>query len=109
MSKAEDILAFHLHAANIPHIQQFRFCQRKWAADFAFPEARLLVEVEGGVWTQGRHVRGQGFINDCRKYNEAVLLGWRLLRFTPQMVDDGTALQTIERALGVTQSEGDDA
>jgi len=30
----------------------------------------------------------------------AVLLGWRVLRFTPDMVTDGKALEYIEMALG---------
>ena len=101
-SAAEETLALFLDDEGICYVRDYQFCQRKWRADFAFPEVRLLVEVEGGVWTRGRHVRGQGFINDCMKYNTATLLGWRVLRFTTGMVDDGTALRMIERALEST-------
>lgn len=31
--------------------------------------------------------------------NEAVLLGWRVLRFTPGMIRDGQALRYVEMAL----------
>jgi very-short-patch-repair endonuclease len=55
---------------------------RRWRFDFAWPDAMVAVEVEGGVWTGGRHTRGAGFQADCRKYNAAVLLGWRVLRYT---------------------------
>jgi hypothetical protein len=36
-------------------------------------------EVEGGVWTCGRHVRGRGYEGDCEKYSEAALRGWCVL------------------------------
>lgn len=57
---------------------------RKWRADYAIPSESLLIEIEGGVWTRGRHTRGKGYIKDLEKYNAAVLLGYLLLRYTPQ-------------------------
>jgi hypothetical protein len=33
------------------------------------------------------------------KYAEAVVAGWRVLRFTGAMVNDGRALEYLERAL----------
>lgn len=73
---------------------------RRWRFDLAWPTIKLAVEVEGGQWISGRHNRGAGFEADCEKYNEATILGWRLLRVTPAMIDDGRALAAIERALG---------
>jgi very-short-patch-repair endonuclease len=58
--------------------------------------ARLAVEVEGGSWIAGRHVRGRGFEADCEKYNAAVLLGWRILRFTTAMIESGAALSAVK-------------
>lgn len=49
----------------------------------------------------GSHTRGEGFEKDILKYNTLTMLGWHLLRFTPSMVSDGHAVQTIIRALGV--------
>ena len=72
---------------------------KNWRFDFAWPERKLAVEVEGGHWMQGRHVRGQGFENDCEKYNEAALLGWRVLRVTSTHIDDWRAVVWIKRAL----------
>ena len=65
----------------------------------------LAVEVEGGSWIHGRHVRGRGFEADCEKYNAAVLLGWRILRFTPAMVESGAALSAVKRVFQMQLSE----
>jgi len=81
-------------------VPQWRFAYpRRWLADFAYPDHMLLIEVEGGIYTGGRHVRAVGFRQDCRKYNRAVELGLRVLRFTADMVRSGEALALIERVL----------
>ena len=72
---------------------------RRWRFDFAWVEQWVAVEVEGGTWTSGRHVRGAGYDNDCEKYDEAVLMGWRILRFTAHHIDCGYAIETLKRAL----------
>ncbi len=97
----ELLLLRDIRAVGLPDpVREFPFAHpRKYRADFAWPDARLLVEVEGGAYSQGRHTRGAGYTEDCRKYDLAVLLGWRVLRFTGEMVRDGTAVATIERAL----------
>ncbi len=76
---------------------------RKWRFDFAWPDLLLAVEVEGGIWTGGRHVSPVGFTKDCLKYNEAAMLGWLVLRFTPAMIQDGTARRYIEFAIERTK------
>lgn len=55
---------------------------RRWKFDFAWPEHWLAVEMEGGAFSGGRHTRGVGYAGDCQKYSAAVVLGWRLLRYT---------------------------
>jgi very-short-patch-repair endonuclease len=60
---------------------------RKWRFDYCWPENKLAVEIEGGIFTKGRHTRGVGFSNDMEKYNSAVLLGWRILRYAPQKIN----------------------
>lgn len=66
--------------------------------DFAWPEFRLAVEVEGGTWTRGRHSRGAGFARDCEKYNAATTLGWRVIRVTADMVRSGKGLRCVKEA-----------
>lgn len=33
---------------------------RKWRFDYAIPEHKIALEVEGGVWTGGRHTSPKG-------------------------------------------------
>lgn len=57
-----------------------------------------LIEVEGGIWAKGRHSRGKGFEQDCEKYLEAVLLGFKVIRLTEKQLDAAT-LDRIARHL----------
>lgn len=59
---------------------------RRWRADFAHVGAKVLVEIDGGVWSEGRHTRGGGFVEDCRKLNAAAALGWTVFRIATGMV-----------------------
>lgn len=59
---------------------------RRWRFDFAHVITKAAFEIEGGVWSGGRHTRGKGFTEDCVKYSEAQLLGWTVYRITPQMI-----------------------
>lgn len=101
MSASEDLLSFQLRAFGLEGFErEYRFCpERKWRADFAHPEAWLLIEIEGGTWSGGRHTTGGGFLRDCEKYNAATELGWRVLRYTSSMVESGEAVSQIERVL----------
>lgn len=68
-------------------IPEYRFHpKRRWRFDYAWPEYLVAVELEGGVWSNGRHVRPKGFEGDCEKYNAAAVRGWRVLRFTYSML-----------------------
>jgi very-short-patch-repair endonuclease len=100
-SALEEQFALHCRVSNLPeHEREFRFAPpRKWRADFAFVAQKLLVEIEGGIWTGGRHTRGSGFEKDVEKYNAATVLGFRVLRFTGSMVKSGVAIETVIAAL----------
>lgn len=73
--------------------------ERGWRFDMAWPELMVALEIDGGVWTQGRHTRGKGFIEDCAKLAEAAILGWRVIRVPSDWVNDGTAVVLVERLL----------
>lgn len=67
--------------------REYKFCpSRKWRADFAHAIAMVLVEVEGGTRSGGRHVRHEGYKADCEKYTEASKLGYVVFRLTSDMI-----------------------
>lgn len=72
---------------------------RRWRFDLAYPDLMLAIECEGGTWSDGAHNRGKHFESDATKYNEAVLRGWAILRFTTNQIKDGRAIQVIEEAV----------
>ncbi len=59
---------------------------RKWRFDYAYPDLKIAIEQEGGAYSGGRHTRGTGFIKDMEKYNSAAIMGWRILRYTPDQM-----------------------
>lgn len=81
--------------------REYRFDQggRRWRFDFAWPGQSVAVEIEGGTWTRGAHVRPLHFESDARKYNSAVIQGWKVLRFTGGMVRSGEAVRTLTDVL----------
>lgn len=70
----------------IPEKEYKFYPTRRWRFDYAFVENKIAIEQEGGVWTGGRHTRGTGFIKDMEKYNCATILGWKVLRYTPDQM-----------------------
>jgi len=100
-SEGETVLATHLRACKIGFEQEYKFHpERKWRADFFITGTKILVEVEGGIWSGGRHTRGKGYLGDMEKYNEAALLGYTVLRFDTEQVKSGLAIQKIEQLVG---------
>lgn len=51
-------------------LREYRFHPtHRWRFDYAIPQWHIALEVEGGVWTRGRHVSPKGFLADMEKYN----------------------------------------
>ncbi len=101
LSQPEETFALHLKAEKLPTPRrEYRFDQnRRWRADFAWPGHMIAVEIQGGTWTQGGHVRGTGYEKDCEKHNAMVEQGWHVFWYTTDMVKDGTAIDQIKRIL----------
>lgn len=119
----EEVLASHLKIHGIEFVREYRFGAehvglgpgirerlkaaglKNWSADFALPEVRLLVEVEGGAWAGGRHTTGTGFEEDLRKYEAAMRLGWNVYRCSPEMVKKGRAIDTIRQLVELSRAK----
>ena len=101
MSKGEERLAAQLRDAGVAFERELMLIPgRRFRFDFLVIGTNLIVEVEGGTWSGGRHTTGAGFKSDCWKYNKALELGYRVLRYTTDMVTKGEALAQIVEVLG---------
>jgi very-short-patch-repair endonuclease len=99
LSTGEETFALHCNIYHIEVEREFRFHEtRHWRFDFAIPDLKIGIEIEGTTYAGGRHQRVKGYAEDCLKYNTAVLLGWRVLRFPTSMVISGKAIDDL-RAL----------
>lgn len=88
--------------------QEWRFCRsRLWRFDFAWPDKKIAVEIDGNAW----HVRGGGrhsSPSDLEKMSAAAALGWRVFRLSPSMLEKEPErwIRLIEKAwLGVVTDE----
>ena len=97
----EDRLAVQIAARGLPlPVRQLRFHPtRKWLFDFAWPQRKLAVEVDGGEWVRGNHWRPEGVARDREKAVAADRLGWTVLHFTGSAVRSGAALAKLTEAL----------
>lgn len=115
VSDLESIFAFYWQTMGAPITPQteYKFSQeryldkrgrsrtRQWRFDFAWVNERVAVEIEGGVFTGGRHGVGMGMVNDCNKYNSAALDGWIVLRYTVKHLQSNpdAVIQQVKQAL----------
>lgn len=101
VSIGEATLANQLRVLKINFEQEYQFHpKRKWRADFHIVGKKILIEVEGGIWSGGRHTRGKGYIGDMEKYNAAVMMGYQVIRFSTEQVKSGLAVQQILKLIG---------
>jgi len=97
----ESRLELALRAAGIEHLREHRLPGREFRWDFAFPEARLMVEVQGGIWrAKGAHNTGAAITRDCEKAAYAAMHGWRTFGVTAAQIKSGEAVQWIAAAIG---------
>lgn len=81
-------------------VKEHRFLKdRRFRFDYAIPEYKIAIEQEGGIWTNGRHVRGAGYKRDMEKYSLAAVEGWIVIRRTPQELSTNETLNLIKRAI----------
>lgn len=74
---------------------------RKWRFDYAIPDLKIAIEIDGGVWDYGRHNRPEGYINDMEKLNTATSMGWLVLRFTTHDLLKNSTLSLIRDTVNI--------
>lgn len=90
--------------------KEFRFAiPRRWKFDWRVydpnnPFLRCGIEFEGGTWVNGGHNRGKIYADNCEKYNAAACMGWTVLRYTTDMVQNQPRL--IEKDLQYVKERG---
>lgn len=104
-SIGEETFALHLKSDNVPdpHRQYTPCGDRDWTVDFAWPTKKLAIEIQGGNWKGGAHVRPKRYEEDVRKLNWLNAHGWTTLWFTTDMVTSGEAIDTTKPILAQLQ------
>jgi len=61
-------------------LKEYKFADgRRFRFDYYHIDG-VAIELEGGVWSRGRHTRPTGFLNDMEKYNLAASMGILVFR-----------------------------
>ena len=83
------------------HVPRAGQKKRQWRFDFAWPEIKVALEVEGGTFAAGksRHTTGIGYGKDCEKYSVAAIQGWIVVRVDTKMIKSGLAIELAGQAI----------
>lgn len=113
MSKYEDLFALQAEAAGLTFERQVRLIpiqrtkplhknkalKTRHKVDFLFRSAGIVLEVQGGTWSGGRHTRGKGYEGDCLKQALLQLEGFTVYYCTGSQVESGQALSWVREAI----------
>lgn len=108
VNKGEVLFAFQAGVCQLPpHKRNYVFHPtRKWEIDFAWPQFKVGIEIQGGIWgksrdddSPGAHGHPIGIRRDMSKHNALLDLGWRVYLFEPKEVKDGSAVKHMESVL----------
>ncbi len=97
-------LTTQLKQNGIQFVEEYQFSEsRKWRFDISLNHlmdgghkiCNALIDIQGGTWSGGAHVRGKGYRNDVEKMNAATSLGFQVYWFTGDMIEDGSAITFI--------------
>lgn len=72
---------------------------RRFRFDWAWPRQKVALEVEGAVWTGGRHTHPTGFTRDMEKYNLAAMNGWIVVRCEPKNLCTAATITMIKTVI----------
>lgn len=86
----------------IEPIKEYKFHPtRRWRFDYAFIDSKVAIEIDGGVWISGRHNRASGYVKDMEKFNQAAMLGWRVLKFKPDEINNNETYDIIKKTISL--------
>lgn len=100
-----------LEAMNIPvPVKEFKFHHtRQWRFDYAWPQYKIALEVEGGIFGYtdkqgnkrkgGAHSSVTGILRDLEKYNSAAVLGYRIIRVQPSDLMKTSTIEMIKKCI----------
>ena len=72
--------------------------KRRFRADYLCPNLKLIIELNGGQWVNGRHNRGgKGYENDLTKLNLAQRNGFQVWQYTYEMISRGELKKDLEQ------------
>jgi very-short-patch-repair endonuclease len=78
-------------------VEEYRFHPvRKWRYDFAHISSKVAVELQGGIWSGGRHGRGYGIVGDYEKMNESQFCGWTVIQLSSKQITMENAEKILE-------------
>lgn len=81
------------------HTEYYFAKPRKFRFDLAHIPSKIAIELQGSIWTSGRHSRGSGLLNEYTKMNLAASLGWRVFYLCANTVEDETVYHQIAKAI----------
>ena len=99
----------------VEHVFEYRFAAdagRKWRSDIAFPSVKVAIEIDGGLWTYGRHNRASSVLADMEKGNAYVSRGWLVWHTPWEWIERGKKdrsaelLEEISAAITARVNEG---
>lgn len=111
VAKVDFITELRLAGLPAPEREWTFHPDRRWRFDMAWPKEMVALEIEGGIFGKGKvcpvckqskrlgHTSVGGMLDDMEKYNEATLLGWRVIRVIPSEMTSGKAFRLVERLL----------
>lgn len=118
-SDLEERLLLLVKAEGLPiPVFGYRFDpNRRWRFDMCYPEEKIAVEVDGGIYgvgdacpvcgrkANGGHNSAAGFSSDREKINTAQINGWIVLGVTAAQIEAGQATEFIRQALNYRLSQ----
>jgi len=100
-NEAEQVLAFQCLEDGIKDFEQeYVFAPpRKFRLDLAVVSQKVGIEICGGLWHGHAHSTPLMILRDYEKGNLLTLEGWRVLRYTPEQVRKGEAIEGLKALL----------